>query len=117
MLVGTRGKIVAGVRRWQPAAVALSIALFGCGAEPTGSARPGHGVVRGLDAQATAVTIEHDEIPGLMMAMTMPFSVDDPAILDGVAVGDEVDFLVKQDGDRYVVTQIRRIAPGASGSH
>jgi Cu/Ag efflux protein CusF len=94
--------------RWLLGAIALSIAVQGCGGEPPDAAKPGHGVIRGLDAQAAVVTIEHGEIPDLMMAMTMPFSVDDPAILEGVAVGDEVDFLVKQDGDRYVVTQIRR---------
>jgi Cu/Ag efflux protein CusF len=94
-------------RRWRLAAVAVSIALFGCGGELPGTPKPGHGVIRGLDAQAAGVTIEHGEIPGLMMAMTMTFSVDDPTLLAGVAVGDEVEFLVKQDRDRYVVTQIR----------
>jgi Cu/Ag efflux protein CusF len=97
-------------RRWQLAAIALSIALFGCGGEPPGTAKPGHGVIRGLDVRAALVTIEHGEIPDLMMAMTMTFSVDDPTLLEGVAVGDEVDFLVEQDGERYVVTQIRRNA-------
>ena len=94
----------------QLGAIALAFAFLGCGGEPPGAPQPGHGVVRGLDAQGAGVTIEHDEIPGLMVAMTMTFSVDDPALLAGVAVGDEVDFLVRQDGERYVVTQIR---PGA----
>jgi len=97
-------------RRWQLVAIALAIAVLGCGGESPGTAKPGHGVIRGLDAQGAQVTIEHGEIPDLMMAMTMTFSVDDPTLLAGVAVGDEVDFLVKQDGERYVVTQIR---PGA----
>ncbi len=96
--------------RWPLATLALSLALLGCGGDPAGTPKPGHGVVRGVDPQASQVTIEHGKIPDLMLAMTMPFSVDDPAILEGVAVGDEVDFLVKQDGDRLVVTQIRRTA-------
>jgi len=94
-------------RGWELVAIALAIAVIGCGGEPPGTPKPVHGVIRGLDAQGAQVTIEHGEIPDLMMAMTMTFSVDDPTILAGVAVGDEVDFLVKQDGDRYVVTQIR----------
>ena len=97
-------------RPWQLGAIALAFALLGCGGEPPGTPQPGHGVVRGLDAGGAGVTIEHDEIPNLMAAMTMTFSVDDPTLLAGVAVGDEVDFLVKQNGDRYVLTQIR---PGA----
>jgi Cu/Ag efflux protein CusF len=88
-------------------AIAALLTALGCGAEPPDAPKPGHGVVRGLDARAAVVTIEHGEIPDLMMAMTMPFSVDDPTILEDVAVGDEIDFLVKRDGDRYVVTQIR----------
>jgi len=99
-----------GVMRWLLAAFAMVLALQGCGGESPGTPKPGHGVIRGVDSQAAQVTIEHGEIPDLMMAMTMSFSVDDPAILEGVSVGDEVDFLVKQDGDRYVVTQIRRTA-------
>jgi len=99
-----------GVMRWPLAAFAMVLALQGCGGEQPGSPKPGHGVIRGVVPQAAQVTLEHGEIPDLMMAMTMTFSVDDPAVLEGVSVGDEVDFLVKQDGDRYVVTQIRRIA-------
>lgn len=93
---------------WRLVAIALALAWLACGGEPPDTPKPGHGVVRGLDAGSAGVTIEHGEIPDLMMAMTMTFAVDDPTLLEGVAVGDEVDFLVKQDGERYVVTQLRR---------
>jgi Cu/Ag efflux protein CusF len=91
-------------------ALALALSVLACGGEPPGTPKPGHGVIRGLDPAGAEVTIEHGEIPDLMMAMTMTFSVDDPTLLEGVAVGDEVDFLVKRDGERYVVTQVRRKA-------
>ncbi len=38
----------------------------------------------------TEVVIAHDEIPGFMPAMTMPFTVADPALLAGVDPGDAV---------------------------
>jgi Cu/Ag efflux protein CusF len=95
-------------RLWTLAAIALAIALQGCGSDPPVASKPVRGVIRGVDTQAALVTLEHDEIPGLMMAMTMPFPVVDPAILEGLSVGDEVDFVVKQEGERTVVTQIRR---------
>ena len=91
-------------------AVVLAGALLACGGGAADAPKPGHGVVRGVDAERGEVTIEHGDIPDLMKAMTMPFSVDDPSILAGIAVGDEVDFQVKQDGERYVVTGIRRAA-------
>jgi Cu/Ag efflux protein CusF len=92
------------------AAIALAFAFLACGGGPPGTPKPGHGVIRGLRPEGAEVTIEHGEIPDLMMAMTMTFSVDDPTLLEGIAVGDEVDFLAKRDGERYVVTQIRRKA-------
>src|SRR5262245_31235755 len=49
------------------------------------------GLVKGVDRGAKEVTIRHEEIPGFMAAMTMPFHVDDPATLEEVQVGDEVE--------------------------
>lgn len=51
-------------------------------------------------------TLDHDEIPGLMMGMTMTFHAD-PALLVSVEAGQEVDFRVREEGTRrYVVTAI-----------
>ena len=78
----------------------------------------GHGTVKSVDAPAGTVTIDHEDIPGLMMAMTMEFSVSDPEILRGVAPGQAVDFRVRKDGDKYVVTEIRPAATGETpGGH
>lgn len=71
-----------------------------------------HGVVKGVDPTRGEVTIEHDDIPGLMKGMTMQFSVDDPTQLRNLRAGDEVDFAVKKEGGRYVVTEIRRATEG-----
>jgi len=70
----------------------------------TGSAQA---EVRRIDREGRRLTLRHGEIAGLdMPAMTMVFDVQDPALLDGLAVGDKVDFqLVERDG-RLVVTGI-----------
>jgi hypothetical protein len=47
-----------------------------------------------------------------MKGMTMRFSVDDPIQLRNLRAGDEVDFAVKEEGGRYVVTEIRRATEG-----
>ena len=48
------------------------------------------------------VTIAHQEIEGFMDAMTMPFDVASPELLDGVKPGDRVyaRLLVEEDGSR-----------------
>ena len=53
------------------------------------------------------VTIEHEEVPGFMPAMVMPFYVKDPKVVAGAKVGDAVSFrfvLVSKDSwiDRLV---------------
>lgn len=56
------------------------------------------GQIRSLEADGTTVHIEHEEIPGYMPSMTMPFTVKDPTELRGLQAGDAVKF-------RLVVTQ------------
>ena len=51
------------------------------------------GVVRALTPEYNAITIEHEAIPEVGMgAMTMEFTVAQPASLDGINVGDHVSF-------------------------
>ncbi|WP_435015902.1 copper-binding protein [Tundrisphaera sp. TA3] len=49
------------------------------------------GVVRKVDQASGEVVIAHDEIPGFMPAMTMPFTLGDKSLLDDVRPGDEVE--------------------------
>ena len=47
------------------------------------------------------LTIEHEDIPGYMPAMTMPFPVKDEALLRVAAVGDEVTASLVIQGSTY----------------
>lgn len=49
------------------------------------------GVVKKVDAGSGEVTIAHEDIPGLMPRMTMPFSLKDRALLEKLRPGDEVE--------------------------
>ena len=51
----------------------------------------GRGRVAGLRDDST-VTLKHERIPGYMPPMIMPFTVDDPQLLDGLTAGDAVEF-------------------------
>jgi Cu/Ag efflux protein CusF len=64
-------------------------------------------VVR-VEAARRSVTIDHEIIPGFMEAMTMPFDVRDPAILEGLASGEEVRFELVVQGTH---AWIEKIAP------
>lgn len=94
------------------AIVAVTFALFAV-AGPSRSASEeasplAHGIVKGIDAKAKTVTLDHEDIPGVMMAMTMAYGVSDPALLSKVEVGQAVDFRLRKDGDgNYVVTEIK----------
>jgi protein SCO1/2 len=70
------------------------------------------GVVREIEANRTSVRIKHDEIPGYMAAMTMPFDVRDPHELDGVNPGDKVAFRLNVTETDGWIDQLTVIEPG-----
>ena len=60
-----------------------------------------------IDPAKAEITIEHGDIEGVMMGMTMPFTASDPRLLEGLAPGATIEFDVEQRGDHYFVTAIR----------
>jgi Cu/Ag efflux protein CusF len=67
----------------------------------------GKGTVAGVDLAKSEITLDHGDIPGIMSAMTMTFSVPDKKLLDGVAPGAKVEFDIEVVNDEYRVTGIR----------
>ena len=59
-------------------AEALLLASLACGRS---NVYEGHGEVREVDRAQRQVVVAHDEIPGLMSAMTMSFDVPDAELL------------------------------------
>jgi len=93
---------------------ALAAALLVLGTVACGSRTyTGVGDVVAVDAPAGAVTLRHDDIPGLMDAMTMRFPVASPDVLAGVATGTRVRFDVERRGSALRVTRI--VLLGAAG--
>jgi len=52
---------------------------------------PLKGVVVSVDAAAAKVIVRHEEVPGYMDAMTMPFNVAEPKMLAELHPGDEIE--------------------------
>ena len=66
-----------------------------------------HGTVKKIDAGTQMITIDHEKIGDYMDAMTMPFKVADPAILDQVKVGDSTHFTLRVAGDQALITKVQ----------
>jgi protein SCO1 len=67
------------------------------------------GQVQSIDGSQKQLTIKHEDIKGLMPAMTMPYSVKNETLLSGLAPGDLIDAtLVIRSNDAYL-TAIRKV--------
>jgi len=72
---------------------------------------PMHGQVAGLDPAEHVATIKHDEIPGFMGAMTMGYSIKDPAEFGKLKVGETFNGTVYVQGDELWVGDIHQAKP------
>ena len=68
----------------------------------------GKGVVTKLNMELGSVEVNHEEIKDLMPAMTMEFFVSDKTILDGLKVGDKVDFVIRYKDRNETITKIAK---------
>ena len=70
------------------------------------------GEVRKVDKDAKKITLKHGPIKNLdMPAMTMVFQVKDAALLDKLAAGDKIMFMVEQQQGAMVVTGAEKVMP------
>jgi len=74
--------------------------------EPEGIFR-GVGVVKAIDAATGALTLNHEDIKGLMPAMEMMYRVDPRSLSEGLRPGDKIDFDV--DAKTYTIRDVKLI--------
>lgn len=94
----------------------VSLSFAACGA-----ARPSESTVASPDAHSTNGTIKevrkegavlviaHEDIPGVMPAMTMPFQVDEKARRKDLRAGDRVRFAIAERDGLYVIVRLERL--------
>ncbi len=63
------------------------------------------GVVEDVRVSEGQVLIAHEDIPGLMPAMTMSFDVPDRALVESLEPGHVIDFVLEFDGRSYRVVE------------
>lgn len=66
------------------------------------------GIVRGVAPEQQLVLITHEDIPGLMIGMTMAFRTDDSKLLKGLTPGDRIEFTLRETTPQVVVVSIRK---------
>lgn len=68
----------------------------------------GKGVVTKINMELGSVEVNHQEIKDLMPAMTMEFFVSDKKMLEGLKVGDAVDFVIRYKDRNETIVKITR---------
>jgi protein SCO1/2 len=97
---------------------ALGLALLvgpACGAREGGPGiYPARGVVVDVDREAGQVVVDHEDVPGLMPAMTMNFDVPDAEVLAGLSPGQEIAFELEFTGKSFRVRSAEVVGTGGS---
>lgn len=68
----------------------------------------GKGEVASIDKETASVTIEHEEIKGLMSAMTMTFSAKERDLLNDFEKGDAVEFTLEKTDEGLTLIKIKK---------
>jgi Cu/Ag efflux protein CusF len=66
------------------------------------------GKVVSVDVPKKSVKLDHEDIPGFMMAMEMSFEVENAKMLDGLKAGDPVQGKLKVKAGTNVITELRK---------
>src|SRR6187431_2627015 len=67
------------------------------------------GQVLGVNRDKLEILVKHDEIPGLMAAMTMPWKVATANMLDTIGPGDLITADIVVDDNQGVITKITKL--------
>lgn len=66
------------------------------------------GVVTKLNLEQGSVELNHEEIKDMMPAMQMEFFVTDKKMLDGLKVGDKIDFVLRYKDHTETIVTIKK---------
>ncbi len=67
------------------------------------------GQILGVNRDKLEILVKHDDIPGLMPAMTMPWKVQSASMLDNLGPGDLITSQIEVDNNQGVITKITRV--------
>jgi protein SCO1/2 len=70
------------------------------------------GIVRGFAPDRSSIDIQHEDIPGFMPSMTMPFTARTQKEVAGLKLGDAISFRMTVTDKDLFLDQINKIAEG-----
>jgi protein SCO1 len=70
---------------------------------------PAKGKVTKINTELKSVELDHEDIPGVMPRMIMEFYVVEPATIDGLKVGDNVDFTMRYNDGQETIVAIKKV--------
>jgi protein SCO1/2 len=82
--------------------IAIAVTSAACA-----TSHAGRGLVLATDAAHRQITISHDQIPGVMDAMVMPFAISRQKDLTGIVPGDRVSFRLRVGHTRTTIDRIQ----------
>jgi len=91
----------------------VALALLGCGRSTHSDEGADHydtrGVVRGFSPDRSTIEIQHENIPGFMPSMTMPFVTRDPKQIADLKTGDAISFRMAVTQKDFWIENVKRI--------
>ena len=86
----------------------------------TASACATHHQARGLvlrvDRDTRMVTVSHEQVPGFMDAMVMPFELRDPSELTDLVAGDRIAFRIASRKGQTRIDRLRLLSAAPPGA-
>ncbi|HEU4771359.1 MAG TPA: SCO family protein [Candidatus Udaeobacter sp.] len=93
--------------------VCVAFALLSCGRSADSNGKGDYydtrGVVRGFSPDRSTVEIQHEDIPGFMPSMTMPFVARDPKQIDDLKIGDAISFRMAVTQKDFWIENMKKI--------
>jgi protein SCO1/2 len=91
----------------------MALALLGCGRSASSDESANHydtrGVVRGFSPDRSTIEIQHENIPGFMPSMTMPFVARNPKQIADLKTGDAISFRMAVTQKDFWIENVKRI--------
>jgi protein SCO1/2 len=91
----------------------MALALLGCGRSTNSEEGADHydtrGVVRGFSPDRSTIEIQHENIPGFMPSMTMPFVARNPKQIADLKTGDAISFRMAVTKKDFWIENVKKI--------
>jgi protein SCO1/2 len=86
----------------------LLVVLAACSSERAVRSYQLTGQILVVKPETNEVLVKHEDIPGFMPAMTMPYLVDDPVLLQDRAPGDVIIATLEVGAERAILSAIKK---------